>query len=302
MANVYINNMYSANDASITGVSNVKFNYLSTKVYSATNVDRAYGIFISNILLANGSFVRWDNLSWKGESDLNSKIYLYARSAASVNELLSSEWNGPYISSDNDISWANGKYLQFMVVLKNDSGLSIFPIVNSINASFLSLNDTSYFFTKTFQVGFVPKQILLTYNATNITDDTILNFAVSGVDTIDPSYYKSITPNKIVDLYDLGFDSGQIKVMFELGGVSGTIVSVDELAFMISGDEETRINEMYMVSSSSSSLEYSSSSSLSSLEYSSSSSLSSFRYSSSSSTSNAHGIGYMIIEVNFIVG
>jgi hypothetical protein len=259
MANIYINNNFSSNDPSITGVSNVKFNYLSTKVYSATTIDRAYGVFISNILIANGSFVRWNDLSWEGQQDVNSNIYIYVRSASSVNDLLSSEWSGPYISSVSDISWANGKYLQFMAVLRNDTGLSLFPIVKSINASFLSLNDTSYFFTKTFQVGFIPKQILLTYNATNVTDDTILNFAISGTDTTDSAYYKAIDPNKIVDLYDLGFDSGQVKIMLTLGGVSGTTVSVDEFAFMLSGDEETRINEIYMVSSSSSSLEYSSS-------------------------------------------
>jgi hypothetical protein len=108
-------------------------------------------------------------------------------------------------------------------------------------------------FTKTFKIGFVPKQILLTYNATNVDDDAIIRFAVSGTDTIDPAYYMYIDPNKIENLYEIGFDSGEIKIMLELGGVSGTDISVDEFALMLSGDTAKRINQEYMVSSSSSS-------------------------------------------------
>jgi hypothetical protein len=180
-------------------------------------------------------------------------IYLFVRSSDTEVGIYSSDWMGPYSYTKNDISAQSGKYLQFMVVLRNDTGLSPFPVINSINVSFLSMNNLVQFFTKTFKIGFVPKQILLTYNATNVDDDSIIRFAVSGTDTIDPAYYMYIDPNKIENLYEIGFDSGEIKIMLELGGVSGTDISVDEFAFMLSGDTAQRINQEYMVSSSSSS-------------------------------------------------
>ena len=252
MGNIYINNNYSSNDASIIG-ANINFNYLGEKVYSATRVDRAYGIFISNILFANEYFVRWSNISWIGEKDSCSKVNLFIRTSNSEMGIYETQWVGPYSNFKNDISLAEGAYLQFMVVLKNDTGASAFPIVNSINVSFLSLNNPVSFFTKSFNIGFVPKHLLLTYNATNENDDSIIRFAISGKNTANLNEYIYINPNQIENLEKLGFDSNSIKIMLELGGVSGTNVSVDEFAVTFGGDGEIRLNEIYNVSSSSSS-------------------------------------------------
>lgn len=243
MANIYINNSLVSTDDSILEVANVKFNYLTNKIYSATKIERAYGIFVSNIIIANESFIRWNDLSWVGQIDAVSMINLFIRSSDSEAGINDSEWMGPYSNSGTDISSQEGKYIQFMAVLRNDTGLSPFPIINSINVSFLSMNNLVQFFTKTFRIGFVPKQILLTYNATNVDDDSIIRFAVSGTDTIDPAYYMYIDPNKIEDLYEIGFDSGDIKIMLELGGVSGTDIAIDEFALMLSGDTANRINK-----------------------------------------------------------
>jgi len=249
MANIYINNNLISVDTSISFVSNVKFNSLTSKVYSATKIDRAYGVFISNVLLPNEYFVRWNNLSWIGATDTNSSVYLYIKSSENENELLNTDWVGPYNNSINDISWATGKCLQFMAVLRNDTSTS-FPVINSINVSYLSLNNPVKFFTNTFNLGFVPKHLLLTYNAQNETDDTILKFAISGKDTANIKDYIYIDPNKIENLDHLGFYSDQIKVMIELGGVSGTNISVDEFAINISSENAIRLNQIYDSSSS----------------------------------------------------
>ena len=242
--NYYKDGIVSIDESFSDGVAFVSshtYQHIGNKVYSAKTIDRMYGVFTSDVIMASSSFLNWNNLTWDGTWNIHSKVSLFARSSDTQDDLVGEKWNGPYLNPSNDISSLNGKYLQFMAVLRNDYDNEIVPVVTSISLSFLAFQQSTKFFTETFQLNFVPKSILLTYNASNISDDTIIKFAVSGEDTADFTQYQFIDPNKIESL-NLAYGSKQIKVMLEFVGNSSVSVVINEFAMMIGGDTVEAIN------------------------------------------------------------
>ena len=237
-------NGYLLGTQSIPNINALYYTHLNTKVYSATMVDRVYGVFVSDVIQATSAFLKWNKLSWNGQVNLQTKVFMFVRAASTKNGLGTSPWIGPYQNGTNDISTLNEPYLQFMVVLRNDAYAHVsYPMVNWINVSFFSSQASVQFFTKAFDIGFIPKHVLLTYNASNATDETVIRFAVSGEDTADTSRYQYINPNKIETLGEIPYDSHKIKVMLELIGASSTHVSIDEFAIMLGGDGAFLINK-----------------------------------------------------------
>lgn len=291
----------------IEGINEVSFNYLGQKVYSAQYVDRLYGIFLSNPIAANSNFLKWNKFSWSGSKPSGTEIYIYIKSAGSASSLDTAIWHGPYINQQGDISSiSDGMWLQFLIVLRSYKDST--PTFDSFNISYLSSEGSIKFFTRAFELNFVPQHIFLTYNAT-ASDDDIIRFAISGDDSADLSNYQYINPNKIEELSLLSFESKYIKVLVELISATNVPATVHEFAVMFSGENENilKINKIYMESSSSStssssSSTSSSSSSSSSIDSSSTSSSESFDnvssssssedYSESSSTSSSSSAGY----------
>lgn len=277
MTTIYSNNTL-LETRSITHVNNVAYTFCTTKIVSAQMVDRVYGVFVSDVIQASSNFIKWRDLTWAGQTNINAKTFFFVRSAAAAEDLEKATWVGPFSNGTNDISTLTEPYLQFMIVLRNDADkTTILPIVEWVNVSFFSAQNAVRFFTKTFYVGFSPKHILLTYRATNVTDDTIIRFAVGSEDTADLAQFQYINPDKIETLNEVSYAGNGLKLMLELVGTSAAQVYVDEFAFMIGGDGVRNLNE----------LSTSSSSSESNL--------------SSSSLSSFHGIGYWMVGINFVV-
>lgn len=286
MTKININNI-SEYYADIPKIKSINFNFLGNKIYSATKVQQIYGTFVSNVVEASEYFLKWNEITWDDNKDSESNIWMYVKTASTQEELQITAWSGPYIDGAITLSDQYGKYLQFCAVIRKKYNATIdFPKIGDIKLKYFTSETASRFFTRTFNIGFTPKTVVLTYNA-DTADDAIIRFAISGMDTADTSYYQYIDSNKIVELDSLTYLSDNIKVMMELIGTSETQVVVNEFALMFSGEEAFRINKKYMESSSStdsSSSSISSSSSSSSLDSSSSSSSSSHSSSSSSSS------------------
>jgi hypothetical protein len=277
-------------------VSSVDYDHVGVKVHAAYQYESIYGVFMSNPIVASSKIVSWNQMTWDGEADEDSKVYLFIKVADTSENLALSEWKRVSSDAPNDLSNFSGRYLQFMVVMRcnNCEDISI-PIVNRINVSYFTVESSVRFFTKAFPLDFKPKHVVLTYNADE-TDNSVIRFAVAGEDTIDLSRYQYIDPYKIEELTDISLSSKNIKIMLEIVGSSEANVAVHEFALMFSGEDVSRVNKIAMESSSSSSSSsssYSSSSSSSSLDSSSSSSIgnssssSSFGNSSSSSSVNS---------------
>jgi len=263
--------------ADISGVDSIFYKYLGDKVYSAEKVEKMCGVFLSDIVYVDQySFAAWNQITWSGSGSVS----IFVRTSSTATGVSTADWYGPYPESEIDISSLTGGYLQLMVGICAESG-SI-PQIDSVQIYFLSYQTAVKFYSRTFELGFVPKHIVLTYNAT-VSDDAILKFAVAGEETTDNSQYQYITPNQLVELRNISRISDGIKVLIEMTGDSSIPITVHEYALIVGGSTATKINEVYYQSSSSSSSSESSSSSSNSSSSSSSSSIDSSSSSSSSS-------------------
>lgn len=295
MTIININGVKTIN-SNIPKVAQVDFTYLGHQAYGATEVRRIYASYLSSIVVGSSTFIRWDKLVWNGVTDNNSGVYFYFRSATSQDDIASAKWYGPYLDKESNMSAIQGRFLQALVVLRNDGVNNGLPLVNGMQLKFLASENSVKFYTRTFNVGFTPKHAVLTYNADE-SDDAIIRFAISGDDTADVSKYQFIEPNKIVRLDAVSYLSDKVKILVEIVGSSDIETAVHEFALMFGGDSATRINKELLVSSSSNSTSESSvssesssssidSSSSSSMDYSESTSSSSWAYSSGSSSSS----------------
>ncbi len=249
----------------IDGVTSVTFNYLGEKVYSAKKIDRILGIFMSQPIWGEETLVSWKEASWIAQRFEGMDIFVYIRTATTEAGLLTSQWNGPYLNSVNDISVCKDRFLQFMVVLVNDGVKNPncqylvaydSPIFSSISLTYLASSNASKFFTRSYNLGFAPKHVLLTYNG-EISTDSIVRFAISGLDSVNSSDYQYIDPNKIEELSELSTLSNQIKVMIEMISDKTVPVVIEEFALIFSGDKQLMLNEeSSSESSSSSSVDY----------------------------------------------
>jgi hypothetical protein len=283
MTQVNINNVTSFASSTIDGIDKINFNYLGKKVYSASKIQTIYGVFVSNVIAASDYFLKWHNITWQEYKDNTFDVQLFIKSANTSDELAATTWSGPFIDGSVEMNNQYGKYVQFCIVLRKTNTSTVsYPVVSSISLKYYTSDVASRFYTRTFKVGFTPKTVVLTYNA-DTTDDALIRFAISGIDSADTSYYQYIDANKIVQLDSIAYLSDSIKVMMEIIGSSQSQTVVHEFALMFSGDEAFRLNKVYNESSSSTSSSSTSESSSSSIDSSSSSSSSSTSSSSSSS-------------------
>lgn len=226
----------------LPNIKTASFDYMGEKVYSATKVQRMYGYFVSKPVQADTGLATWEHLSWNGSKPAGTDIWFYLKSASTQEELDTAIWMGPYLNTVNDISAIKGTFLQFMIVLSMDEVGVDTPSLSEIKLSYFSYQNDAKFFTKTFDLGFVPKHVLLTYNGT-VSQDSIVRFAITGFDSIDPNDYQYIDPNKIEELSQISVLSDKIKVMIEMTGETGVPVTIDEFALMFSGDQQIHPNQ-----------------------------------------------------------
>jgi len=260
MSTITINGIkvYSQN---IPNIRSVSFDYLGHKVYSAEKIQRMFGVFVSQPVQGESGIVSWKEVSWSAQKFVGTDVFVYLKSSSTLSGLQSSSWVGPYLNDSNDISDLKGMYLQFMVVLANygvtnknyeNIDVAATPIFSSIELSYYTSSSAARFYSMAFNLGFVPKHILLTYNG-DVDADAVVRFAVSGFDTTDANDYQYIDPNKVEELSELSLLSTKIKLMIEMIGSSSIPITIHEFAFMFSGDSQLVLNDMSSSSSSSSS-------------------------------------------------
>ncbi len=229
-------NGYVKQNISIPGVKNLAFTYIGAKTHASFSLTQIYGVFRSAPILVPNTenFISWENLviDYSNASDINN-IWVFFRSFDSDMDRV--VWRGPFKDKEYDVSFLSGKYFQIMAVIGSET------TINSIYLSFLSSRNSSFFYSTAFNIGFQPKHLVLTYNG-DVSENSIVRFAVSGEDTTNLSEYQFVTPDKIQELSKIGIFSDKIKIMMEIAGDSGVSVTIHEIAAIFSGDGSSRAN------------------------------------------------------------
>ena len=243
MTTININKVTSYT-SSFNNITEVDFTFLGKKVYAAQQTESIYAAYYSPIIQTQDSIIKYNQAIWSETKDSNSEIWLYAKSANTNNGLSLTNWIGPFNNGKADLTSLTGEFIQFCFVMKGIDGH--WPSISAINIEYFIAKDAVKFFTKTFDIGFSPKNVVLTYNATT-DSDTIIRFALTGLDTTDNSYYQYIQPNKIVSLTEWPFASNKLKVMLEFIGSTQINAAVNEFALIFAGDDgrnQERLNKI----------------------------------------------------------
>jgi hypothetical protein len=236
-------------DVKLEGVWYGVFLYeLPTTAFSAERVQRTVSVFLSQPIDATFDILGWNTLSWTATKPTGTDILVFVKSASTQSALDSrSEWAGPFLNqSGEDIKSESGRFIQVMIVLftKYDTGTEtlITPVLDEFRASCFVSAGQQTFYSKKFDLGFKPKNVLLTYNGT-ISDDSLIRFAIAGTDSDDPNEYQRITPNTVEELRDISKFSDGFKIMFGAIGSKKVPFEIDEIAVAVSGSGQTKINK-----------------------------------------------------------
>jgi len=208
-------------------------------VFSASKIYKMFATFESPYINGGDGFVSWNKLKVNYEKFNNNELYIYLRSSNTSNSTDLS-WTGPFLQDEYDISNLNQQFIQIMVVMSTNYLNITSPILNSINLSYFKLGSEEKFFTKTFDLGFKPKNIILTYNG-EIPDSTIIQFAVSGKDSSDSNDFHIITPNSVDDISKTPDLNDKIKIMISGVGNKNVPFIIDEFSLMLSGEDQVII-------------------------------------------------------------
>lgn len=229
------------------GTANCSETYGSTPVYqpagkpvfSAEQIQRSVALFDSRPITMSSNIVSWKELLWSAQVPLGCQVYFYVRTSSSNNGLHDEAWQGPLLNqSGENISDQKGRVMQFRIAMYSSysTALKIIntPKIESVAASCYIQGNSEKFYTSGFSLGFVPKQVIITYNG-SIPTGTILNFAVSTIDSVDAKDYKIISPNTVVELEEIA-KNPFLKVSISALGNTEVPFIVDEFAVAIGGE------------------------------------------------------------------
>ena len=232
-------------DTKINGVHwGVFFHSTGNPAFSAEKIQRLVAVFEGPIVDGGSSLLSWKELSWTLSVPSNTRLYLFFRASASTTGIEETPWNGPHLNGSKDIDDQTERYLQICAVLYSD-GSSVTetldtPVLSSVRMSSYVSSAAQKFYTKTFNTGFKPKHILLTYNGT-IQEGSLVQFAISGEDSVNDDDYQLVEPGKVIELDEISSLSENIKVLLRATGSTEIPFVVDEFAAAFSGDQDTII-------------------------------------------------------------
>jgi len=230
--------------------------YYSTgvAVFDAQRRLQVVGIYDSLPVDGSSALLGWHQLHWSATVPENTKLYFYVRSAPTINSLQNTSWTGPFLNQAGEsIVSQTSRYLQVRMALSANiwDGI-VTPTIQDFSVDCFQKGERDKFYTKTFSLGFMPKYAVLTYNGT-ISPDTILQFAIAGVESTSDADYIVVKPNTLQSLEDLPNLGGNLKIMLSGIGPANIPFVVDDFGLIVAGDGQTYINAELTSSSSSSS-------------------------------------------------
>ena len=207
-------------------------------VFSAERIQQAVSVFDSRPVVPSSGVTSWKSLSWTSVVPEGTAVYAYVRTAETEAALLLKNWSGPFLNGFGDLSGEEQSVLQFRLVM-----LSAYdaiaqematPLVTSATASCYIKGQAQAFYTKEFNLSFLPKHIILTYNGT-IPAAAIIQFAVSTGNSVSTTDYKVISANTVTSLEEIARQNS-IKIAVSAVGNTEVPFVIDEFAFAVGGD------------------------------------------------------------------
>jgi len=145
-----------------------QFNHLGENVFGAFKTAKAIGIWDSEIIDGTEFLLIWKAIEWSATLQSDSdRVYVFTRSG-DTDSLAGTEWTGPISESISE----EHQFIQIRIVIVGTTkvnapypsyyGNEIGPTVDRMTLKGTTSITSSLFFSKTFDIGFAPKSIVLT--------------------------------------------------------------------------------------------------------------------------------------------
>ncbi|MFA5759071.1 MAG: hypothetical protein WC942_06940, partial [Clostridia bacterium] len=183
---------------------NIVFNLKGNgSFYSADRIDEEKGVYESEIFDGTSFLVKWDTLSWQATEIENTEVLIYIRTSSSKNDILSSNWIGPYNSQATGVNISNltGRFFQFKIeLISKTKGIS--PVFHRATIKCIT-SEAIHFFTTNFVLNDrVKKGILTSQKIVPVSADVV--FGINTTNSIDWNDYQIVDENRLFNVNQIG--------------------------------------------------------------------------------------------------
>lgn len=241
-------------DDSNRSFSLIKENVISNSILGN---EKIYGLYVSDVLVADEDFGFWKNISWKQSYDSFSKIVLSLKVDNSLDELSKKDWQyyfyeypkydynsiepSEFIVSKNlDMFNLKGRYMQFKVELETIS-TNHNPFISDFVISYAAKHSV-FFFSRKIKIektSNIDNLIITSSYAEPM--NTEIKFGITNQNSSNWKDYKIINLDKLISL-DENFGS-MVKVGIKLSSYNSIRYPVvQEFGVFIGTDSDNRLN------------------------------------------------------------
>jgi len=231
-------------------IQKVYFKQFQEPIFFATKIGTVVGIWTSDPLDGGTDLLMWKKATFSAFKPENSDVYIFISNTDTPTE--SYTWTGPFRNSETSLLTLSKRYFRVRAVLiqkgelkyqYNYQQMPVGPYIDSMSISCVISGSAAKFFTKTMELDFNAKYILLT-SETDIPERSIIRYGVTNLDTVNLDYYQFFNVNDITKLNRLSVTGKKLKVYIEMSGNSGEPIIVHEFAVMFSGDDQIPTNQL----------------------------------------------------------
>lgn len=231
-------------------IKKVRFEQFQTPIFFGNKIATVIGIWDTDPLDGGSDILTWKKVVFSVFKPDNSDVYIFISNTDTPTE--SYTWTGPFRNSETSLLSFSKRYFRIRAVLiqrgelkyqYNYQEMPVGPYIDSLSLSCVTSGSAAKFFTKTMELGFNAKYILLT-SETTIPEGSIIRYGVTNLDSVNLDYYQFFDVNKITKLNKLPVTGEKLKVYIEMSGNSGDPIIVHEFAIMFSGDEQIPTNQL----------------------------------------------------------
>ncbi len=174
------------------------------KFYSANKIEQEKGEYLSEIFNGTNDLVKWDNLSWVATELYDTSVLMYVRTNSFNNDILTTDWIGPYTTSDSagvDLSSFSGQYIQFKVeLISTVKGVS--PSFHRANIRAVTSEAIHFFTTNFVMPSRVQKGIVTSQKVVPVSADVV--FGMNTTNSVDWADYQEVDENRLFNINQSG--------------------------------------------------------------------------------------------------
>ena len=242
-----------ATETTEAAITSATFTHIGEPIWDGVIPRTVIGIWDSGILDGSEYLLGWREVSYTATKHDSEYVVMYARSG-NTDDLSNVSWGNPSLNPETDVSAHTGRYLQIRLVLVAKVYIPVYytygaeasggPVISEMLITGVTSETASLFFTETFELGFTPVSVVLT-SESDVPVNSVLKWGVTNTDSVDLTDYQWIDENSVEGLELLAATGTNFKIVIEMSGSTGDVITVHEFAAMFGGEEygQIRLNE-----------------------------------------------------------